>query len=281
MKKYISTIVLFSVFMIGLSLLLYPSLSDFWNSIHQTYAIVDYDAALEKFTPEDYTSYFEAADAYNKSLKAMEEPLRNYDKAKGYEDVLNVRGNGIMGYIKIPRINVELPIYHGTSESVLAKAVGHLQGSSLPVGGKGTHCVLSAHRGLPSARLFTDLDQMQEGDTFSLNVLNRQLTYEVYQILVVEPDGISALAAEENADYCTLITCTPYGINSHRLLVQGKRIEESAEVQEVRKEREADSEARKLQMKRILVISAIIGTGLFFVIFWIVIMMFRRMRGKR
>lgn len=231
MKKRISTGIMIMIFMIGLSLLLYPGVSNFWNSIHQTYAIVDYEASLEGLSPTDYTVYWEAAEDYNRELAGLEEPLKNYDQIDGYKAVLNVRNNGMIGYITIPDLNVELPIYHGTSESVLSKAAGHLEGSSLPVGGENTHCVISAHRGLPSAKLFTNLDQVEVGDRFFMKILDRTLTYEVFEISVVKPDEIERLGIEEGKDLCTLVTCTPYGINSHRLLVHGKRIKETMEIE--------------------------------------------------
>lgn len=229
MKKRISTGIMIMIFVIGLSLLLYPGVSNFWNSIHQTYAIVDYEASLEGLSPTDYTAYWEAAEDYNRELAGLEEPLKNYDQIEGYKALLNVRNNGMMGYITIPDLNVELPIYHGTSESVLSKAAGHLEGSSLPVGGENTHCVISAHRGLPSAKLFTNLDQVEVGDSFSMKILDRTLAYEVFEISVVKPDEIEKLGIEAGKDLCTLVTCTPYGINSHRLLVHGKRTEAALE----------------------------------------------------
>ena len=229
MKKRISTGIMIMIFVIGLSLLLYPGVSNFWNSIHQTYAIVDYEASLEGLSPTDYTVYWEAAEDYNRELAGLEEPLKNYDQIDGYKALLNVRNNGMMGYITIPDLNVELPIYHGTSESVLSKAAGHLEGSSLPVGGENTHCVISAHRGLPSAKLFTNLDQVEVGDSFSMKILDRTLAYEVFEISVVKPDEIEKLGIEAGKDLCTLVTCTPYGINSHRLLVHGKRTEAALE----------------------------------------------------
>lgn len=225
MKKHASTILLLLVFFVGLSLLLYPTFSDWWNSFHQTRAIVDYDAALSNMTEEDYTSVFAAADEYNAAIRQVSFPLMNHDEVEGYEQTLDITGTGIMGYITIEKIGVELPIYHGTSAGVLQVAVGHLEGTSLPVGGESTHAVLSAHRGLPSAKLFTDLDKMEQGDTFTITVLDRVLTYEVDQILIVEPDEVEALYVEEGKDYCTLVTCTPYGVNSHRMLVRGHRVE--------------------------------------------------------
>jgi sortase A len=174
---------------------------------------------------EDYTAIFENAHAYNKALYETDFPLTNYSKVSGYYDTLRVTDNDMIGYLKIDRIGVELPIYHGTSDNVLSRGVGHLQGSSLPVGGENTHTVMSAHRGLPSAKLFTDLDRVELGDTFQIVVLNQVLTYQVDLIKVIVPTEISNLQIIEGGDYCTLFTCTPYGINTHRLLVRGVRVE--------------------------------------------------------
>lgn len=222
MKK--TTILVLLCFLIGLSLLLYPSVSNWWNSLHASSVIVEYNAAQKELSAEDYEALFTAAEDYNRSISEIDFPLMYFDQLSGYEQALNVDGSGVMGYITIPKIKIELPILHGTSEGVLQKAVGHLEGTSLPTGGGGNHCVLSAHRGLPSARLFTDLDQIKTGDDFTLTVLNRELHYEVDQILTVEPHEVEALYPVEGEDYCTLVTCTPYGVNSHRLLVRGKRI---------------------------------------------------------
>ena len=234
MKKHLSAILLFLIFFIGLSLLLYPMFSDWWNSFHQSRAIVDYDAALADMEPADYTALFEAAEDYNRRMSQINFPLMYWEEVEGYEDCLNVSSTGIMGYITIEKIHVELPIYHGTSEGVLQVAVGHLEGTSLPTGGESTHCVLSAHRGLPSARLFTDLDKMDVGDVFVLTVLDRVMTYQVDQVLIVEPQEVDALYVTEGEDYCTLVTCTPYGINSHRMLVRGRRIDNIVEEKAVR-----------------------------------------------
>ena len=230
MKKHATTIILILVLVVGMSLILYPTLADWWNSFHQSRAIADYDAILAEMKEEDYTHLFEAAMAYNEQLQKIKFPLMYYDQVAGYEDLLNITGTGIMGYIDIPAIQVELPIYHGTSAGVLQIAVGHVEGTSLPTGGADTHCVISAHRGLPSARLFTDLDKLQTGDVFTLTVVDRVLTYEVDQILTVLPHEVEPLYVQKGEDYCTLVTCTPYGINSHRLLVRGTRIENAAEV---------------------------------------------------
>ena len=225
MKKHLSNLILVLTLIIGLSLLLYPTVSDWWNSMHQSYAIANYDSILSEMSEEDYSHLFEPAVEYNEELKKLAFPLMYYDEVEGYDQILDITGTGIMGYIDIPKIQVELPVYHGTSEGVLQIAVGHVQGSSLPTGGEGTHCVLSAHRGLPTAKLFSDLDKMQLGDVFTLTVVDRVLTYEVDQILIVLPHEVEALYVTEGEDYCTLVTCTPYGVNSHRMLVRGTRIE--------------------------------------------------------
>lgn len=233
MKKHLSTLLLAAVFLLGVCIMLYPTASDYWNSLHQTRAIGAYEDALAGMTRRDYDATFQQAEDYNRALAALDAPMSEYqslsDAGMDYEEILNVNGVGIMGYIDIDAIGVELPIYHGTSPDVLNVAVGHLEGSSLPIGGEGSHCVLSAHRGLPSARLFTDLDQLQEGDTFTITVLDRLLTYEIDQILIVEPEQVDALAITPGEDYCTLVTCTPYGINTHRLLVRGRRVENGRE----------------------------------------------------
>ena len=232
MKKRWPTICVTICFLIGLSLLLYPSVSNWWNSLHASSVIVDYEAARESMTEDDWKVLFEMAEAYNREIKKVDFPLMYHDQVDGYEEALNLDGSGVMGYITIAKIRVKLPILHGTSEGVLQKAIGHLEGTSLPTGGTGNHCVLSAHRGLPSAKLFTDLDQMKTGDRFSLTVGNRELIYEVDQILTVEPQEVEALYPVQGEDYCTLVTCTPYGVNSHRLLVRGRRVfpEEPVEI---------------------------------------------------
>ncbi len=225
-QKTWPTLILILIFLLGLSLLLYPTLSDYWNSFHQSRAIASYAEAVAEMDNELYQAMLADAAAYNAKLtqRGTKWHLSDGELAE-YEDLLRVSDRGVMGHIEIPAINVSLPIYHGTSDSVLQEGVGHLEGSSLPVGGESTHCVISGHRGLPSARLFTDLDELREGDTFMLCVLNETLTYEVDQILIVEPTDLSALNIVAGEDYCTLVTCTPYGVNTHRLLVRGHRIE--------------------------------------------------------
>lgn len=225
MQSRKSTIILLVSFFIGLSVLLYPSISNYWNSKTQSEAIVDYEAMLALYQPEDYTAIFEEAEKYNADLAALESQYHQYLRLDNYDDVLDVSGTGMMGYVTIPKISQELPVYHGISESVLAIAVGHFQGSSLPIGGPSTHSVVSAHRGLPSATLFTHLDRMEVGDTFYFTILDRTITYEVDQIRIVEPDDITLIGIEAGKDYCTLLTCTPYGINSHRLLVRGHQVD--------------------------------------------------------
>lgn len=225
-KGNLSTIILILVFLFGLSLLLYPTFSDYWNSLHQSRAITKYAEEVAGLENKEYKQLLADAQSYNESLlQKANRFMLTEEELEECESLLNVSGTDAIGYIEITKINCYLPVYHGTDEAVLQTGVGHIEGSSLPVGGEGTHCVLSGHRGLPSARLFTDLDKLVEGDTFLLYVLDEILTYEVDQILIVEPEDLSALEIEEGKDYCTLVTCTPYGINSHRLLVRGHRIE--------------------------------------------------------
>ena len=225
-----TTVFLVLLLLAGVSLLLYPSLSDYWNSMHQTRAIASYAETVSQLDTAQYDEMWKAAQDYNRSLAQRETAFALTDEQKAaYESLLDVSGLGVMGYIEIPEIDCSLPIYHGTEESVLQVAVGHLEWSSLPVGGEGTHCVLSGHRGLPSAKLFTNLDKLAVGDTFLLRVLDEVLAYEVDQILIVEPEQVDALGIVPGEDYCTLVTCTPYGINTHRLLVRGHRVENTPE----------------------------------------------------
>lgn len=227
----ITNVILVVLLLAGLSLLLYPSVSNYWNSLHQSRAITDYAEKVAELDTEQYEAVWEAAFAYNAELAKNGGNVlgMSEEKRAEYESLLDVSGNGIMGYIEIPQISCSLPIYHGADDAVLQVAVGHLEWSSLPVGGESTHCVLSGHRGLPSAKLFTRLDELQNGDVFMLRVLDEVLTYEVDQVLIVEPDEINSLGITQGEDYCTLVTCTPYGINTHRLLVRGHRIENIAE----------------------------------------------------
>lgn len=225
MKNKLTTFLLFLVFLAGLSLLLYPTVSDYWNSFTQSRAIASYAEEVANIDEEKYMEIWDAVAKYNTSLLDRHNSyLLSEEQKNEYEELLNLAGNGVMGYVEIPSIGCSLPIYHGTAESVLQIAVGHLEWTSLPVGGLSTHCVISGHRGLPSAKLFTDLDELAEGDIFMLRVLNEILTYEVDKISIVEPDETEKLLIEADKDYCTMVTCTPYGINTHRLLVRGHRI---------------------------------------------------------
>lgn len=225
MRAHKTVILLTFGFLVGISMLLYPAFSDYWNSKTQSRAIVNYESVLEYFEPEDYSAVFQSAYDYNEALREVEFPFRDYQEVPGYYEALKIAGSSLIGYLKIDKIGVELPIYHGTSAEVLNRGVGHLEGSSLPVGGESTHSVMSAHRGLPSAKLFTDLDRLEIGDTFRITILDQVLTYMVDQIKVVTPREFDDLRIMEGMDYCTLFTCTPYGINTHRLLVRGIRIE--------------------------------------------------------
>jgi sortase A len=226
MKNKIITFLLLLAFLAGLSLLLYPTVSDYWNSLHQSGIITDYDAVVAALDDDTYEKALQAADAFNQYLAATQNGslyLSDQDRAT-YDSLLDVTADHVMSYIEIPTINLTLPIYHGNEESVLQVGVGHIEGSSLPVGGESTHCVLVGHRGLPSAKLFTNLDRLSEGDQFMLHTLNETLTYEVDQILIVEPEDLDALMIVPGEDYCTLVTCTPYGVNTQRLLVRGHRV---------------------------------------------------------
>ena len=234
MRKNLSTIILILIFLVGLSVMLYPSVSDAVNRKHQSRAVAGYAEEVEQLSDADYQTYFDAADAYNRQLNTIPNAFYKPDLVSGYAQTLDISGTGIMGYITIPKISVELPIYHGTDEGVLQVAAGHLEGSSLPVGGAGTHAVISAHRGLPSAKLFTNLDELEVGDRFTITVLNRVLTYEVDQISIVLPTEIDQLLPTEGMDYVTLMTCTPYGVNTHRLLVRGKRVETTESQKHIR-----------------------------------------------
>ena len=234
MKKNRSNIILILIFLVGLSVMLYPTISDYINQKNQSRAVASYSEEVENLSDVDYQAYFDAADDYNRRLAETPDAFYRPEEVSGYTDTLDVSGTGIMGYITIPKIGVELPIYHGTSDGVLQVAAGHLEGSSLPVGGAGTHAVISAHRGLPSAKLFTNLDELEAGDTFTITVLDRVLTYEVDQISIVLPTETDLLQPVEGKDYVTLMTCTPYGINTHRLLVRGKRIENAENQKHIR-----------------------------------------------
>lgn len=224
----LSTIILVTILLAGLGIMLYPSISDWWNSMHATQAIAGYVTAVEDLSSEERDEMLEAARAYNARLQNGVDYMLTEEELEEYKNLLNIAGTGIMGYVQISAIGVNLPIYHSVDESILQVAIGHVPGSSLPVGGERTHAVLSGHRGLPSARLFTDLDQMVEGDTFTINIMDTTITYMVDQIRIVLPEEVDDLAIQAGRDYCTLVTCTPYGVNTHRMLVRGKRIENIA-----------------------------------------------------
>ena len=235
MKRHGTTVILLIVLIAGLSLLLYPTFSDWWNSMHQSRAVTSYVEQVANMDEDQYRQLWDEAWAYNASLTdRMNSFILSEEQKTQYNQLLDVGGTGIMGYVEIPVIGVTLPIYHGTDEAVLQVAVGHLEWTSLPVGGESSHCVISGHRGLPSAKLFTNLDKLVVGDTFMFRVLDEILTYEVDQILIVEPNQTEALLVEQGKDLCTLVTCTPYGVNSHRLLVRGHRVENQEEAVTVR-----------------------------------------------
>ena len=232
-RKRLTTILLFVIALAGLSLLLYPFVADLWNSRHASRLIADYDTRIAEINELDYTVYWDAAKAYNEHVRTLRGKELTEELAEEYESVLDVSGVGIMGYVEVPKINVTLPIYHGSDPAVLQVGIGHLEWSDLPIGGRGNHCVLSGHRGLSSAKLLSDLPQMQLGDVFYIRVLNEMLTYQVDQIVTVLPEDLDALERVPGKDYCSLVTCTPYGINTHRLIVRGHRISNTEESETV------------------------------------------------
>ncbi|MBU5459318.1 class C sortase [Anaerostipes sp. MSJ-23] len=264
MKKHFSTIILILVFFVGLSVLLYPTISNYINQKNQSRAVIDYDTAVSKMKKDDYNAYFKKAELYNQMLAKHPSYFYEPDQLPGYNNILNIEKTGMMGYISIEKIGVELPIYHGTSDSILQSAAGHLKGTSFPIGGTSTHSVISAHRGLPSAKLFTNLDELEKGDTFTITILDRLLTYEVDSISIVLPDKVDQLQIQEGKDYCTLMTCTPYGINTHRLLVRGHRIPNKK-----------DSNIRVIsdayQIEPIVIAPIIAGILLFLLLVWMLI----------
>ena len=267
------TLLLLGIMLIGVAVILYPTFSDWWNSFHQTRAIAGYVETVANMDSEEYDRMWQEAEAYNTRLanKSNRWLLDDADLNE-YNQILDVTGTGIMGYIEIPSINVSLPVYHGTDESVLQIAIGHVEGSSLPVGGIGTHSVLSGHRGLPSARLFTDIDRLQIGDTFVLQILDRTLTYEVDQVRIVLPHELQDLEINPEADQMTLVTCTPYGINTHRLLVRGKRIENVEE--------EANVVAEAMQLKPLIVAPLVAAPMLLLLAIWLLISTSSRFRPR-
>ena len=273
-KNRITTVLLALAFLAGLSLLLYPTVSDYWNSFHASRAVAASAQEVADLNGEEYDRLLAAARDYNARVPERSNTFALTEaEQEEYQSLLNMDGTGIMGYIEIPNIKLSLPIYHGTEESVLQIAVGHLDWSALPVGGEGTHCVLSGHRGLPSAKLFTNLDQLREGDTFTLRVLDEVLCYEVDQIRIVEPQDTAALLPEPGQDLCTLVTCTPYGVNTHRLLVRGHRIETPDSADAIRVTSDA------MQIEPILVAPAV-GVPLVLLAVAVLLLSDRRRRRK-
>lgn len=274
MKKHLSTVILILVFIVGLSLLLYPAISDYWNSLHQSRAIAGYVEEVRNLDEERYAQIRAAAENYNQQLAlkgntfVLDEQTR-----EDYNRQLNISGSGIMGYIDIPQINCYMPIYHSTQDAVLQIGAGHIEGTSLPIGGENTHSVLSGHRGLPSAKLFTDLDKMKVGDTFTFNVLNETLTYQVYEILTVLPHEVDSLKIEKGRDLCTLVTCTPYGVNTHRLLVKGERVENAAQQQTVR----VTSDAQKIDP---VIVASILAVPMLLILLVILLAQPRKKKGE-
>jgi sortase A len=276
MKKHLSTIFLVLILFLGVAILLYPTVSDYWNSFHQSRAIASYIEQIENINPADYEAEWEKARAYNAEL--VKKPNRFFmsdEEYAEYEKLLNVTGSGIMGYIEVPKINCTLPIYHGTDDAVLQIAIGHFEGTSLPTGDPGVHSVLSGHRGLPSAKLFTDLDQMEEGDLFVIRVLDAIMTYEVDQILIVLPEELDALTIDPEQDLCTLETCTPYGINSHRLLVRGHRTENQEMETIIRIVADAT------QIQPVLVAPVLAVPMLLIMLVWMLVSTSRKQRRRR
>ena len=266
MKKHLSTVILILVFLVGLSLLLYPTVSDYWNSLHQSRAIAAYAENVAELDNDKYDELWAQAREYNAGIALRSNRfVLSEQEQEQYAQTLDVSGSGIMGYVEIPEIKCSLPIYHGTDEAALQIATGHIEWTSLPVGGESTHCVISGHRGLPSAKLFTNLDQMEPGDIFLLRVLDETLTYQVDQILIVEPDQTDALYIEEGKDLCTLVTCTPYGVNTHRLLVRGSRIENLPEAKVVRVTADA------MQIEPVMVAPLVAAPILLLLLVWVMI----------
>lgn len=283
MKRKISTFLFGLLFLVGFGILAYPTISNQWNTYRQSRLISNYDTVVSQMTEEDFTAAWQAAREYNQSFgeNSILSDVFGVDKAEDitdtpYWNVLNAAGDGVMGYITIPKINIKLAIYHGTADEVLETGVGHLNGTKLPVGGEGNHCVLSAHRGLPSAKLFTDIDQLEERDRFYLHILDEDMAYEVDRILpMVEKDDFEALGealkVEEGQDQVTLFTCTPYGVNSHRLLVRGHRVPYDGELEST----PVDSMVQAIQNYYMLYL--LVGLG----VTVLIILTMRRVMGKK
>ena len=262
-KNGFSTFILLVVLFLGLSLLLYPTFSDYWNSMHQTKAIATYAQSVAELDSDKYDHIWEAAKAYNQRISQRENLyVLSEQEWEDYHSQLNLTGDGIMGYIQIPSINISLPLHHTVEETILQVAIGHIEWTSLPTGGEGNHTVFSGHRGLPSARLFSDLDQLTPGDLFMLRILDELMTYEVDQILVVEPHEVEPLQVEAGKDLCTLVTCTPYGVNSHRLLVRGHRVENPEEAVTLR----VTADAYQIEP---LAVAPVVAVPILLVVLWI------------
>lgn len=272
MKKHLFTVIIVCVFLLGLSLLLYPTVSDWWNTFHQSRAVASYIEKVSTMEDDEYNNILNQAREYNSTVadKGIKFRLSD-DELKKYESVLNITDSGIMGYVEIPKINCKLPIYHGIDDSILQVAIGHIAGTSLPVGGESSHCVISGHRGLPSARLFTDIDKLNQSDTFAIHVLDETLYYEVDQIRIVKPEQTENIRITKGEDYCTLVTCTPYGVNSHRLLVRGHRLQNQ-------KDSSARVTADAIQYEPIIIVPFI---ALPILIVLIIIFIIRGRRRKR
>ena len=277
-KHRVSNLILVLILLAGVAIAGYPAFSDYWNSMHQSRAIMGYAERVAELTNDEYITVWEDALDYNRRLASDPNPWAMTDEdIDDYERQLNVDGTGNMGFISIPRIDVNLPIYHGTSDAVLQTSIGHIDGTSLPAGSihpdpddydkveYASHSVLSGHRGLPSAKLFSDLDVLEEGDVFYLTILDQTLTYQVDKITVILPEDSSELVLFPGKDYCTLMTCTPYGINTHRLLVRGVRVENDKELIDVRVTADA------LKIEPLYVVPFIAGPVLLLMILWVVI----------
>ena len=249
LKEKKSSIGIIALFIVGLCIILYPTISNMWNQKRQSQAVETYSNQVKDMESDKKKALLEQAQQYNQKLLSENDPIKNHVDDYEYDNMLSVDDTRIMGYISIPQIDVKLPIYHGTGDEAISQGVGHLQGSSLPVGGEGTHCVLSSHRGLPKAKLFTDLDRLNVGDRFSLTVLDQTIIYQVDLISIVEPEELDKLMIEDGKDYCTLLTCTPYGVNTQRLLVRGSRVNEPTIV--------VENEARRINTLYVAVVIAI------------------------
>ncbi len=286
----VSNLVLVLILLTGAVIMAYPSFSEYWNSLHQSRAIMGYAQRVAELTNEEYETIWSAALDYNERLPELPNRwLVDHDEnlKADYETQLNADGTGNMGYITIPKINVNLPLYHGTTDSVLQTSIGHIAGTSLPAGSThsneedflipdfASHCVLSGHRGLPSARLFSDLDAMEIGDIFYLTILDQTLTYEVDKITVIEPEDMTELEIIPGKDLCTLMTCTPYGINTHRLLVRGSRIENEKKKLNVR------ITADGLRIDPLYVAPFIAVPVLILMVLWVLVMTSGRRKNRR